>query len=135
MTHAAGAQKNGRPGSDVAGGATSAASLFNLLWDELAGVLGTAATAILLRRATQRALARNRQLAELIIERENLEYRYRLPSSWEDRAEEMPAALRDLIGQLRRLLVELTGPVILRHLEQIPELREQIAPPQKEELQ
>jgi len=132
MTLAEGAPRNGRPGGDVAASGTSPAALFNLLWEELAGVLGTAATAILLRRATQRALARNRQLAELIIERENLEYRYRLPSSWEDRAEEMPAALRDLIGELRRLLVELTGPVILRHLEHIPELREQIVSPQKE---
>jgi len=135
MSQAAGPQKNGRPQGDVPAGATSAAALFNLLREELAGVLGTAATAILLRRATQRAVPRNPQLAELVIERETLEFRYRLPSSWEDRAEETPAALRDLICELRRLLVELTGPVILGHLERIPELRERIASAQKEELQ
>ena len=40
-------------GSDPAG--TSAAELFDLLWGTLADVLGTAATATLLRRSIRRA--------------------------------------------------------------------------------
>ena len=131
--NAGGIRRIGRHGSDASAAGPSPAVLFNILWEALADVLGTAATAILLRRAAQRALPRCPQLAELAIERENLEYRYTLPSTWEDRTEVLPEALRELIGELRPLLVELTGPVVLRHLEQVPELRERIVPLRKEE--
>jgi len=34
------------------------------------------------------------------------------------------AALRELAGELQPLLVEMTGQIVIRHLEQILELRE-----------
>ena len=113
------------------GAGLSAAALFTLLWEELADVLGTAATAVLVRRAARRAAFRSPELAELAISRENLEYRFTLPRAWTERADAANAAaaadahaLRELVGELRPLLVELTGPVVVRRLAQIPELRE-----------
>jgi hypothetical protein len=128
-------QKNGHPTGNAAVARLCAAFLFNLLWEALADVLGTAATATLLRRAARRALPRCPQLGELTIERENLEYRYRLPGAWEDPDKILPPALRELVGELRPLLVELTGPVVLRHLEQVPELRDWLISPQAQEQQ
>jgi redox-sensitive bicupin YhaK (pirin superfamily) len=101
----------------------SGAALFKVLWDELGGVLGTAATAAIVGRAARRALPRSPDLGELAISRVNREYRYEVPSSF-DRAEGLPPPLRDLLGELKPLLVELTGRMVLRGLERVPELRE-----------
>ena len=127
-----------RPRGDGAG--LSAAALFTLLWEGLADVLGTAATAVLVRRAARRAAPRNPELAELAISRENLEYRFTLPRAWTERADAANAAaaadahaLRELVGELRPLLVELTGPVVVRRLAQIPALRERGIVPSGEE--
>jgi len=121
----------GRPSGDAAA-ESSAAILFAALWEELADVLGTAATATLLRRAARRALPRCPQLAELAIQRENLEYRYTLPPAWKDAAEGTPIALRELVTELRPILIEMTGQVVIRHLEQVPGLRELLAPQEAE---
>jgi hypothetical protein len=110
------------------------AALFTLIWDALADVLGTAATATLLRRAAGRAAPRCAELTELAIVREKLEYRYTLPSAWADGAGGTPLALRELVAELWPLLVELTGPVVVRRLERIPELRERgVISPQEEQ--
>ena len=119
---------SGRPSGDAAAAEPSAAVLFTVLWEALADVLGTAATATLLRRASRRAVPRCPQLAELAIQRENLGYRYTLPSAWKDAAEDAPIALRELVTELRPILIEMTGQVVVRHLEQVPELRELFAP-------
>ena len=109
----------------------SLAALFTLVWEALADVLGTAATATLLRRAARAAVRRCTELNELAISRENLEYRYTLPAGWRNGGQ--PDALRELVAELRPLLVELTGPVVYRRLERIPALRERgIIPPEKE---
>jgi hypothetical protein len=111
----------------------SSGALFALVWNALADLLGTAATATLLRRAAKRAVTREPALAELVIVRENLEYGYTLPSTWKDGAGALGGPLRSLIEELLPLLVELTGPIAVRHLAQIPELREQgLVPPQEE---
>lgn len=113
------------------------AELFALLWAELTDVLGSAAAAILLRRSHASATARPpakdmaaaaplpapRDPEQLSITRDGLEYRYRLPRRW---AEQTPVAmeeLRQLVEQLRPLLVALTGQVILRRLDVRPEFR------------
>jgi hypothetical protein len=112
----------------------SGAGLFTLLWESLADVLGTAATATLLRRAARRATPRSPELAELAITRDNLDYRYTVPSAWKEREDGTLLALRELVGELRPLLVEMTGQVVVRHLEKIPELRERgILSPQEEQ--
>jgi len=112
-----------RPSGAAAGAELSIAALFTLVWDALADVLGTAATATLLRRAARRAAPRCPELGELAITREKLEYRYTLPSAWADGAGGTPVALRELVVELCPLLVELTGPIVVRRLERIPELR------------
>jgi hypothetical protein len=112
----------------------SPAALFALLWNALADLLGTAATATLLRRAAKRAVAHEPALAELVIARESLEYRYTLPPTWKDGVGGLEGPLRSLVGELLPLLVELTGPIAVRHLAQIPELRERGLVPAQEEL-
>lgn len=105
---------------------TTAAALFERIWSALASVLGTPATAVLVRRAVKGASARETphpSLEEVVIVREDLEYRYVLPSSWSRDEGESVAALEQLVEEhLAPLLAELTGPVGLRLLERIPEL-------------
>lgn len=124
---------NGERTRSHASAGPSSATLFTLLWDALADLLGTAATATLLRRAANRATPRNPELAELGIVRDNLEYKYTLPPAWNDGTKSMQHALRHLIAELLPLLVELTGPIVVTRLAQIPELRAcGIAFPQEE---
>ncbi len=113
---------------------SSPTALFKLLWEALVDLLGTAATAALLRRAARRAMARAPELGELLIVREDLDYRYTLPPAWGDpAAAETQHGLRQLMVELVPLLVELTGPVVLCHLAQIPELRERGFVPARQE--
>jgi hypothetical protein len=106
-----------------------AAALFAIVWDALADVLGTAATAAIVRRAAGRAAAENPELVDVVIRREKFEYRYTLPQTWSHTAtmaapeERAPIALRALIAEIGRLLMELTGTVFIGRLEEIPELR------------
>lgn len=111
-------QVDGLPGS----GELSAGDLFTILWSALADILGTAAAAALLRRAAQRAVVHWPELASLAITRERLEYRYSLPVHWKDPSSDPPRALCELARELCTLLVDLTGPVIVNRLAQIPEL-------------
>ena len=111
------------------GGDLTPAALFALVWEALAEVLGTAATAAIIRRAAGRAAPASPALIDVVIRRENLEYRYTLPHAWSqaDNAampgERTPVALQELIAEIGRVLVELTGTVFVGRLEQIPELR------------
>jgi hypothetical protein len=104
----------------------SGAVLFGILWAELVDMVGTAATAVLLRRAQRRALLRSRDLQELTIGRFDEEFRYEVPSSF-NLAAGPPPALRHLADELRPLLEELTGEVALRRLRAVPELQGWIA--------
>src|SRR5438445_10799095 len=100
------------------------AALFKLIWDALADVLGTTATATLLRRAAQRAAPRSPELGELTMLRTETGYTYSLPRGLIGKLEHTPVALRELVGELRPLLAELTGQVVVRRIDQIPELQE-----------
>jgi hypothetical protein len=101
----------------------SAAALFAIVWDALAEVLGTAAVAAIVRRAAGRAAADSPELVDLVIVRAKLDYRYTLPRGWSEKTRRPPSALTALFAELARLLVELTGTLVIRRLEQIPQLR------------
>src|SRR5579864_660890 len=60
----------------------SSATLFALVWNALADVLGTAAVAAIVRRAVQNVAAECPELADLVVRRDKLEYGYSLPHSW-----------------------------------------------------
>jgi len=107
-----------------ASGELSNADLFALLWQTLADVLGTAAAATLLRRAAQRALAASPELSGLEITRATLEYAYQVPEAWNAPGPQSSRPLCDLVRELRVLLIELTGSVVVARLLQVPELRE-----------
>jgi hypothetical protein len=115
-----------REGGD---GDLDAAALFAIVWDAVAEVLGTAATAAIVRRAAGRAATDSPELVDVVIRREKLEYRYALPRDWSHTTgaakseQRTPLAFRALIAEIGRLLVELTGTVFIGRLEQIPELR------------
>lgn len=102
----------------------SAAELFELLWETLADVLGTAATATLLRRSIKHAAARTAWTEPVIVARDVLDYTYRLPEAWKQPAnDEAVGALRTIAAELRVLLVELTGPVVVARLGHLAPLR------------
>ena len=106
-------------------GTRSAAELFELLWGSLADVLGTAAGATLLRRAIKQTESRTSWSEPVIVTRKGLDYEYRLPETWTQAcSEEALGALRVLAAELRVLLVELTGPVVVRRLARLQPLRE-----------
>lgn len=101
------------------------AELFALLWETLADVLGTAAAAMLLRRSITRAAARATGPGPVIVARNGLDYTYRLPDAWQRPGDsEALAGLRLVAAELRGLLVELTGPVVVTRLAQLAPLRE-----------
>ena len=118
------------PGLREDRGDLNPAALFAIVWEAVAETLGTAGTAAIVRRAAARAATQSRELVDLVIRREKLEYRYTLPDAWSGRAEaatpreRAPIALRALIAEIGRVLVELTGSIVVGRLEQIPELRE-----------
>jgi hypothetical protein len=112
-----GRSTDGAPGLPVA-------ALFAILWDALADLLGTAATATLLRRAAKRASSRNPELAGLSIKRDGLAFHYSCPPGWNAASSGLPPALRELVAELRPLLIEMTGQIVIQDLEQILELRE-----------
>jgi hypothetical protein len=106
--------------------ATSAAGLFDLLWGSLADMLGTAATATLLRRAIKQAASQTSWSEPLVVSRNGLDYEYRLPETWKQPGNEKAVgALRVVAAELRVLLVELTGPVVVRRLGRLAPFREQ----------
>jgi hypothetical protein len=104
----------------------TAYDLFALTWITLADLLGTAATATVLRRAARRATVEAPELQELVIKREGLEYTYDVPESWRQAQHNQSlAALRALMDDLGPLLVDLTGSIVVSRLEQLVPLREQ----------
>jgi hypothetical protein len=105
---------------------TSAADLFDLLWESLADVLGSAATATLLRRAIKQAASQTSWSELVVVIRNGLDYEYRLPETWKQSGNEKAlGALRVVAAELRVLLVELTGPVVVRRLGRLAPFREQ----------
>ena len=99
------------------------ATLFELMWTALVDLLGSAATATLLRRSVKRATSRVPELANLTIKREGLEYCYVLPPAWKERTNGTGlSGLHEVARELEPLLVELTGPVVIQRLRGIREL-------------
>ena len=100
---------------------SSAAQLFALLWESLADILGTAATATLLRRAIKRASFKTSSTEPPVtVTRNGLDYEYRLPETWKqpDNQEALDE-FRVIALELRVLLVELTGAVVVRRLARL----------------
>jgi hypothetical protein len=96
--------------------------LFALVWETMADVLGSAATATLVRRSVKRAATRRLDLDQVRISRNGFDYSYALPDAWRNSHPEAVVSLRELARELTPLLVELTGSVIVRRLAAVPEL-------------
>jgi hypothetical protein len=95
------------------------AAAFHLLWENLSDLIGTSATATLVRKAAKHAATHVPSLAGLKITRPAFEYEFVVPISWnDDGADE----LRVLIQALQPLLVELTGMIVVHRLRSIPAL-------------
>ena len=105
-------------------GEPMAASLFDLIWECLADVLGTAATATLVRRALKRAARRHADLTGIVIGRNGFDYEYRVPEAWQQTSGDAVGALRELVRDLQPLLVEMTGQVVVRRLARLGPLRQ-----------
>jgi hypothetical protein len=88
-------------------------------------VLGTAATAALLRRAAKRAEPNCPELNDMKITLNGFHYDYRLPERWAQADDEQGLkALRCLALELGPLLTDLAGPVLIRRLARLDPLRE-----------
>jgi hypothetical protein len=106
--------------------ACTPAGLFDLLWNDVADIMGTGAIAALLRRAIKQAALVEPHLNEITIGRDGLEYSYDLPASWREACNDRSLSeIRGLIDSLGPLLVQLTGPVVVRRLQRLEPLREQ----------
>jgi hypothetical protein len=115
---------NGVSDLEHSGGDPTAAALFGLLWETMAEVLGTAATAVLVRRAARRAAAHWPVLQQLVIHQDGLAYQFRVPKTWqEDSNPEALAALRALGQEVCQLLHVMTGAVVIRRLARVMLLR------------
>jgi hypothetical protein len=101
----------------------TAARLFDIVWETIADVLGTAATATLVRRSAKRLSDRTRDSVAVVITREGFDYRYSLPDGWQRPEPEAVAALRELARELSPLLVQLTGRVLIRRLDAVRDLQ------------
>lgn len=108
------------------GGQASTASTFEALWRTLVGVLGTGATAALIRRAARGAIRARPDLTELAgfdVVRDHLDYKLVLPPLWTAGDDASFEALRYLVHhELTPLLEELTGPVVIGMLRRDPAL-------------
>lgn len=102
----------------------SAAELFDRLWSALVELVGTPASAALLRRALKRAEARRPGSPLPEVRREHLDYAIALPPAWNDpsRGEAFEDLRRLAREDLEPLFRELTGPVIAARLARFPEL-------------
>ena len=97
--------------------ASTPSEIFDVLWTALVEILGSPATATLLRRSAKRRLGDFPELVELAITRQGFEYTYAVPADWKHANERSNAALQALVQDLCCLLLELTGPVVLRRLK------------------
>jgi hypothetical protein len=100
----------------------NAGRLFDRMWLILVDVLGGPATAALVRRSIKRAAAHDTGLSELQVEREGFEFVYKVPAGWADGSAQAVTSLRALARELRPLLHELTGSVIVERLHHDPDL-------------
>ena len=96
------------------------AEVFALVWSELTQILGSSATAALLRRSGKNAMTKHSELEELAITRKGFEYSYTVPQAWKSVHDSKP--LRALLSELYGLLSELTGSVVIRKLRAQPVL-------------
>ena len=90
----------------------------------MADILGTGATATLLRRAIRKVAERRPDLKDLTVRKEAFNYDFTVPNSWNEPQTKAMDALRDVTQALRPMLAELTGRVVLRQLEKLELLRE-----------
>ena len=104
-------------------GEATASTLFRITWQSLVDIVGSGATATLLRRSVRRATAAGVDFTGVVIEQRGIEPGYLLPEEWAKPSTKSIETLRALTTQLRPLLVELTGPVLVARLNENPELR------------
>ncbi|MCA1825511.1 MAG: hypothetical protein ABR567_10645 [Myxococcales bacterium] len=69
-------------------------------------------------------MLRSPELGDLQVLRTDGGYTYALPRALVGRVEHTPTALRELFGELRPLLLELGGNLVVRRIEQNPWLQE-----------
>ena len=93
--------------------------LFALVWDDMVDLLGSSATATLLRRAAKHAASGHPKLRELVIHKPTFDYEYTVPPAWKNNGRDTLALL---LRALVPLLRELTGPIVIQRLCSIPEI-------------
>src|SRR5689334_15554457 len=85
-------------------GSCCAGHLFDQVWVTMVDVLGSPATATLLRRSIKRASAHSPDLVALLITRAGFDYVYQIPAAWRDSTPAAVASLRALAHELTPIL-------------------------------
>lgn len=96
---------------------------FDAVWTTLVHVLGAPTATTVVRRSARRASGRRPALAELTIHRAALDYEVELPASWRASEAESLHDVQALAGELRVVLHELTGVLVVRALNEHPTLK------------
>jgi hypothetical protein len=101
------------------------ADLFDLIWNDLVEVLGTAAAAVLVRRASKHVAGCTPDLPTVVVNRKTITYEFEVPAVWRRPGDpRASASLQALAYALGVLLTELTGDVVIHRLERIDALRD-----------
>lgn len=96
------------------------AAAFAAVWAAMADILGSAATAAIVRRAARRAARTHPVVAELAVGRKSFTPDYTIPSSWSAPSSAAAAAeFQAFLDELTLLLRDLTGAVVLRRLARL----------------
>lgn len=102
------------------GGMAFPAEAVGAVWTSLAEVVGTAAAAVLLRRAVKRAAAVHPALHELAIEFGEFRYGLRPPESWHAPPDSATVeAVNGLIAALCEIVEPLSGDILIRRVDRV----------------
>ncbi len=96
---------------------------FEAIWTTLVDILGAPTATTVVRRSARRASVTHPTLAGLTIRRGVLDYEFDVPASWRESQSDSTADIAALAAEVRIVLEELTGVLVIRTLNEHPTLK------------
>lgn len=111
---------SGRTGLQTRDGVAPPSEALRALWTAVAEVIGSAATAVLIRRAIKRAARQYPSLDDLTVELQEFLYQLRIPEHWDAPPDaETAEAIRALIAAFTEIARQLSGEILIRHISRL----------------